>query len=270
MVSNKYSTSMSSSLCDTIWLSEKRKNLLLLLMEGSRDIEQIKTSLNVTSKAMMPQIKILKKQGLILQKNDSYVLSEIGKLIVGNMLPLLNTLEVIEENKEYWASRDTSVISIDLFMRLGELGECRVIEPDLNHLFDLPREFTENLIKSRYILSSLSYYHPLYPSLYSRLAKSGAEMEIVLTKPVFERLKQESSEELSILLDSKNTVIKISEGSLQLPTIAVTEKFMYLCLFDKQGKYDHRKVMSFDVSALRWGRELFMYYKELAGEVTET
>ena len=102
---------MSSSLCDTIWLSEKRKNLLLLLMEGPRDIEQIKTSLNVTSKAMMPQIKILKKQGLILQKEDTYVLSEIGNLVVGNMLPLLNTLEVIEENKEYWASRDTSVIS---------------------------------------------------------------------------------------------------------------------------------------------------------------
>ena len=55
---------MSSSLCDTIWLSEKRKNLLLLLMEGPRDIEQIKTSLNVTAKAMMPQIKILKKQGV--------------------------------------------------------------------------------------------------------------------------------------------------------------------------------------------------------------
>ncbi len=51
-------------MCDTIWLSEKKKkNLLLLLMEGPRNIEQIKTSLNVTSKAMMPQIKILKKTG---------------------------------------------------------------------------------------------------------------------------------------------------------------------------------------------------------------
>ena len=260
---------MSSSLCDTIWLSEKRKNLLLLLMEGPRDIEQIKTSLNVTSKAMMPQIKILKKQGLILQKEDTYVLSEIGNLVVGNMLPLLNTLEVIEENKEYWASRDTSVISRELFMRLGELGECMVIEPDLNHLFDLPREFTENLIKSRCIMSSLSYYHPLYPSLYSRLAKSGAEMEIVLTKAVFERLKSDFRDELETLLNSKNTVVRICEETLQLPTIAVTEKFMYLCLFNKQGKYDHRKVMSFDESALCWGRELFMHYKELSREVVE-
>lgn len=260
---------MSSSLCDTIWLSEKRKNLLLLLMEGPRGIEQIKTSLNVTSKAMMPQIKILKKQGLVLQKEDTYMLSEIGKLVVGNMLPLLNTLEVLEENKEYWASRDTSVIPHEQFMRLGELGECMVIEPDLNHLFDLPREFTENLIKSRCIMSSLSYYHPLYPSLYSRLAKSGAEMEIVLTKAVFDRLKDDCGDELKTLLDSENTVVKVCKEKLQLPTIAVTEKFMYICLFDKKGKYDHRKVMSFDASALRWGRELFMYYIELSQEVIE-
>jgi predicted transcriptional regulator len=238
-------------------------------MEGPRDIEQIKTSLNVTSKAMMPQIKILKKQGLVIQKGDTYTLSEIGKLVVGNMLPLLNTLEVLEENKEYWASRDTSVIPYEQFMRLGELGECMVIEPDLNHLFDLPREFTENLIKSRCIMSSLSYYHPLYPSLYSRLAKSGAGMEIVLTKAVLERLKDDCRDELETLLNSENTVVKVYEEKLQLPTIAVTEKFMYICLFDKHGKYDHRKVMSFDASALRWGKELFMHYNELSQEVIE-
>jgi predicted transcriptional regulator len=197
------------------------------------------------------------------------MLSEIGKLVVGNMLPLLNTLEVLEENKEYWTSRDTSVIPQEQFMRLGELGECMVIEPDLNHLFDLPREFTENLIKSRCIMSSLSYYHPLYSSLYSRLAKSGAEMEIVLTKAVLERLKNDCRDELETLLDSESTVVKICEENLNLPTIAVTEKFMYICLFNKQGKYDHRKVMSFDASALCWGRELFMHYNELSQEVIE-
>lgn len=152
-------------------------------------------------------------------------------------------------------------------MRLGELGECMVIEPDLNHLFDLPREFTENLIKSRYIMSSLSYYHPLYSSLYSRLAKSGAEMEIVLTRAVFERLKNDCKDELETLLNSENTVVKVYEEKLQLPTIAVTERFMYLCLFNKQGKYDHRKVMSFDVGALHWGKELFIHFKELSQEV---
>lgn len=94
-------------------------------------------------------------------------------------------------------------------------------------------------------------------------------MEIVLTKAVLERLKNDCRDELGTLLDSKNTVVKVCEENLKLPTIAVTEKFMYICLFDKQGKYDHRKVMSFDASALRWGKELFMYYNELSQEVIE-
>lgn len=260
---------MSTSLCDTIWLSEKRKNLLLLLMEGPRDIEQIKTSLNVNSKAMMPQIKILSKQGLVIQKGDTYKLSDIGELIVGNMLPLLNTLEVIEENKEYWASRDVSTIPRDLFMHLGELGECMVIEPDLNHLFDLPREFTENLTKSTCIKSSLSYYHPLYPSLYSKLARSETEVELVLTESVFERLNTESPDELRSLLDSENTTVVVCEENLNIPTIAITDRFMYLCLFDRQGKYDHRKVMSFDASALSWGSKLFAHYKKSARKVID-
>jgi predicted transcriptional regulator len=118
-------------------------------------------------------------------------------------------------------------------------------------------------------MSSLTYYHPLYPSLYSKLAKNGTEMELVLTRAVFERLKNDCVEELEALLNSKNTVVRICDKSLQPPTIAITEKFMYLCLFDKQGKYDHRVVMSFDQSALRWGRELFMYYNSLSREVTE-
>jgi len=144
-----------------------------------------------------------------------------------------------------------------------------VIEPDLNHLFDLPREFTENLAKSGCILSSLSYYHPLYPSLYSKLAKSEAEVELVLTESVFERLKNDSPDDLQSLFDSENTTVAVCEESLGIPTIAVTDRFMYLCLFNRQGRYDHRKVMSFDASALRWGRELFMYYRKFAREVTD-
>lgn len=260
---------MSSTLCDTLWLSEKRKNLLLLLMEGPRDIDQIKTSLNVTSKAMMPQIKILRKQELILQTDGLYELSEIGRLIVGNMLPLINTMDVIEENREYWASRDLCIIPPDLFKRIGEIGQCMLIEPDLNHLFDLPREFTENLNKSRHIRTLVSYYHPLYPSLYSELAKSGVEMSMMLTESVFDRVKNDCQFDYRGILNADNTEVEVCEENSRLPTIAVTDRFMYLCLFDKQGKYDHRTLMSFDSSALQWGEELFNHYRANARKITD-
>lgn len=165
---------MKSSLSDTIWLSEKRKRLLLLLMEGPRDIEQIKKALNVTSKSMMPQIKILMDHNLIQEEDRVYSLSNIGKIIVDNMNPLLNTIEVIEENPEYWATRDLSPIPAEFRQKLGELGDCMVIEPDINHLFDLPEEFTENLGKSDKVKTMLSYFHPLYPRIYHDIQKKAS------------------------------------------------------------------------------------------------
>jgi len=185
------------------------------------------------------------------------------------MLPLLSTLELIEDNRGYWAGRDLSILAENLFPRLGEVGECMVIEPDLNHMFDLPREFTENLKKAGKILTLVSYYHPLYASLYSELASTGVEISIMLTEPVLDRMKKECKGEFESIINAENTQLEVCSEKPGLPTLAVTDRFMYLCLFDKQGKYDHRKIMSFDASALEWGRELFMHYRKETRKVSE-
>jgi len=257
---------MRFSLSDTIWLSDKRQRLLLLLMEGPRNIDQIKTSLNVTSKSMMPQINKLKEQNLIInhKEDGSYRLSSIGRITVRNMMPLLRTLGVLEENNEYWASMDLTTIPDELACRLGELGECMVIDPDVNHLFDLPLEFTENLKRSHHVRSFISYFHPLYPSLYSELSQRGADLELILTRPVFERMKENCYNELQTMMDSENTKIYICDDEMKL-TITLTERFIYICFFNDEGRYDHKKVMSFDESALRWGNELIDNYITISG-----
>ncbi|WP_445476312.1 helix-turn-helix transcriptional regulator [Methanococcoides methylutens] len=261
---------MKSSLSDTIWLSEKRKNLLLLLVEGPRNIDQIKTSLNVTSKAMMPQIKILKEQDMIIQnESDEYELSDVGRIIVKNMSPLLKTLEVIEENREYWATRDLTAIPESLAYRLGELGQCMFIEPDLNHMFDLPIEFTENLTRSKDVKMFASYFHPLYPELFSEIIEKGIKFELILTDSVLERMKKDCLEHLKLLASSENTELHICDDSIKLTTISVTERFTYICLFNKDGRYDHTKLMSFDDSARLWGDELFSYYQERSRQLKD-
>ncbi len=103
---------MTTSLIDTMLNSEKRKNLLLLLMEGGKDRNEIKTALNVTSTAIIPQIKKLKECGLVIQEEDHYYLSEMGEIMVENMLPFLNIVEVFEENEEYWLTHDLKGIPL--------------------------------------------------------------------------------------------------------------------------------------------------------------
>ena len=79
---------MNLQLSDLIWLSDKRKKLLLLLMDGPKSMKHIIKALNETAHSMSPQLKILKDEMLISQKGDMYELTTIGSIIVKNMYPL--------------------------------------------------------------------------------------------------------------------------------------------------------------------------------------
>ncbi len=253
---------MKLALSDTIWISEKRRNLLLLLTEGPRDIDQIKAALNVNSRSMMPQVKILKDWDLISQDGDLYSLTDTGQVIVHNMLPLLNTLNVIEEYRDYWTERDLSCIPPHLLKRLGDLGHYFIVEPDINHLFELPKEFTENIYKSNNVMSFAAYFHPSYPSIYSKLIENDANISLVFTRKVFERMQRDYSSELEAIIKADNSEVYICDSNMNFPTVTVTDWFLYISFFDKLGRYDHKVVMSFDSNALKWGEELFEHCKE--------
>ncbi|WMW26367.1 winged helix-turn-helix domain-containing protein [Methanolobus sediminis] len=253
---------MKSSLVDVILNSEKRKNVLLLLIEGQKSREEIKTSLNVTSTALIPQIKILKEHGLVIQNGDYYILTNMGEVLVENMLPLLNVVEVFEENSDYWQNRNLNGIPKPLLKRFGELGNCLIIEPDLNYLFEFPKEFTENIAKSEYIMAFNAYFHPEYPAMYSKLAEKGIDISLIFTDSVYERMQQDFAEEISKFNSFETTELRVSNEKSGLATLVSTDRFLFLCFFNEQGQYDHTILMSFDSNALEWSRELFDYYKD--------
>lgn len=65
-----------------IFRSEKRKNVLFLLLEGPKDINTIKKTLNANATSVQPQVKMLREKHLVVQDKDLYRLSKIGKIIV--------------------------------------------------------------------------------------------------------------------------------------------------------------------------------------------
>ncbi|WP_292376519.1 helix-turn-helix transcriptional regulator [Methanosarcina sp. UBA411] len=253
---------MKISLIDLAFLSEKRKDVLLLLEEGPKTGDEIKTALNVNSTSIMPQIKKLKEGRLIVQDDrNTYRLSGMGEIVVEKMGPLLNTVRVFEENYDYWINHDFTAIPESLLNRIDELGNYFMLEPDLNRLFEIPEDFRSNLLESRRIKMFLSYFNPLHVEMYLELAKKGAEICLILTEPVFERMKADYYEDLKFLVESKNVEIYICDKNVTLKDV-VTERFCSLVLFDKKGKFDHQRLMSFDESALKWCEELFLYYKD--------
>lgn len=272
------------SLLDTIFLSEKRKNLLLFLKEeGSKSGEDIKDVFDFPWKSITPQIKKLIDWGLVLEDKGMYTLSDMGAVIAANVQFFLNTLSIYEENLDFWSEHDLSSIPSHLLTRVGELGHIRILERDLSNFFLIPEEITKNLVDSKRIMSFVSVFHPSSPFLYFEYLEKGIEATAIVTKPILEVLQTECNsdlpfiktnnsilnralieykQEIKHILSNKASNFLVYEGDLKPMSMIVTDNIFLLSLLDKKGRLTTRFLISSEPQALKWGEELFMYYKE--------
>lgn len=91
---------MRSSLITILLSSEKRTDLLLLLKEKPRTIEEINDELDTNSVAILPQIKKLKEFELVIHEDKIYDLSPLGKIIVKKIEPLIELIRQLNESCE--------------------------------------------------------------------------------------------------------------------------------------------------------------------------
>ena len=255
---------MKQSLIDLIFLSRKRKQLLLFLNKNPGTRDEIRDLLQISPASVRPQLKIMKDSGLIVEEKNSYELSKVGKVLVGKMQDFLGAAELFEDNFEYWAKRDLSVIPPFLRDRIEELGHCELFEPGPAHMFETPLHLAENLLESKEVLTFVSYFHPEAPFLYEDLVKRGVELKLCMTEEVAGHLFREYPEEAGVMQQANNSKLSICRRPVKLPSIVVTDRFMVLKLYEKDGKPRDQLLISSEERALSWGRELFMYYRELS------
>jgi predicted transcriptional regulator len=279
----------SSSLLDAIFLSEKRKNLLLLLKEeGPKSSEEIKNAFDFPWKSMIPQIKKLVDLGLVIQTDGIYSLSEMGVVIATNMQFLLNTLKIYEENRDFWSEHDLSSIPFHLLTRIGELGQCKVLKPDISHIFKVQEDIVKCMLASSRIMVFVSAIHPAYHLACLEFIEKKIDVTIILTESVFESvqaecfpksdtvfsdssvLKLDLSEyknEVQLFLNCENSDFFVSDGEKKPMMLIVTDKIFALSLLDKHSRVDRYYIVSFEPGALKWGEELFAYYKKNSRQI---
>lgn len=118
-------------------MSEKRMGVLLLLKDGTKQMEYLLKCLDTTRQALLPQIKILEEHNLLSKSNDSYELTIIGKLIVDDMAPLVDTIKVLDIDIDYWGSHKIDYIPTHLLKRIKELGSFQIRNPSLENLHEI-------------------------------------------------------------------------------------------------------------------------------------
>lgn len=260
---------MDSSLIDLVFRSDKRKNLLMLLDDGSKNIDDIREELDVTATSILPQIKKLIDNDLIVQEDRMYKLTVLGEFIIKKVKPLISALDVVEKNNSYWTGHDLNSIPRHLLERISELGDCTLIEPDLNHIYEPSQKIIDSMAGASKVATFASYFNPAYLPLYVELGRKEAELSLNCTQSVWDHLSQEYSTMVNELMDMDNVSLYVSKEGIKLSEITVTDKIMLLGLFDKKGKFDQQFIMSFKPSALKWGQELFDYFRRLSKQVNK-
>ncbi|MGB9941345.1 helix-turn-helix transcriptional regulator [Methanosarcina sp.] len=259
--------SMDKALIDLLFMSQKRRDLLLLLRYGGKTIEEIVDALNVNPTGMLPQIKKLKDEHLVLQEDREYRLTPLAEILVEKMEPLLDTLQVIEENNGYWQERDLTALPRNFLERLNELKFCFLVRPDPDNIFEPPAVFLENIGKSRKILSFSSIFHPIFSEMFLTNQDDDTEITLIITGKIYERLKTDFGKELKLYLATENKRLFLCTDEIKIAMLVKTERFMAADFLTSKGSFDQETIIGFEPAALRWAEDLILHYRKHAQEI---
>jgi predicted transcriptional regulator len=255
-----------NELLNVISASDKRRNLLILLNNGPQEWDDIKRILNVTSTGMLPQIKILEEEHLIERHDRTFSLTPMGKVLTAHMEPLVRTMGVLDKNRKFWREHDTGVLPHEVLLNIGDLGNYQIIEVPDEDLFNI-NPFLQNLAQSKIIKGISHTVHPKFPEFFTALAKKGVQSSLIFTPNVFRIVSDNYNDMLEEYLRCKNASLYVSKENLKF-SFAVSDSYFSLSLFYTTGIFDSKHdVISRDPSALRWGDQIFTYFKKQSEKI---
>ena len=261
---------MKKPIVEVLLASEKRKNVLLLLMDGQKEMEVLLKSLKTTRTALLPQIKMLKESHLISKLDgDTYKLTTIGKLIVEEMVVFLRTTDMFGENRDYLGTHLIDFIPSYLLKKLPQLGSCNIIDISICDFFDAEKDLLEKAITSKHWLQITSTLHPEFHEFYVEMIEQGTDVSVIITQEIYEKLKHDYYDDFKELIDIELISFYAYPKSLEFVSFILADQCINFRLFTQEGKYDNKKILICSPNALDWGKELFEYYRRQSTPIIE-
>ncbi len=250
------------NLLDLATLSEKRRDILILIEKKPGSFEEIKSSLNISSGSLRFHINKLLYSGLLEEENGEYRLSGMAMPIIKNMKDLLDSLAFFEENMGYLMQHDLTPIPDFLLRRLEELGRFELIESNAENSFEIPQAILESLRTSDEISVFCSCLYQEILLLYSELTEKGLKFSLCVTEQVVERLFNDFPDETKKLIETENAELFVCSRDVNLPFFVVTDRYMAMGLSLLSGNQSIQFITSSENGALDWGRGLYGHYSE--------
>ncbi|MDV0446764.1 hypothetical protein MsAg5_06190 [Methanosarcinaceae archaeon Ag5] len=96
------------------------------------------------------------------------------------------------------------------------------------------------------------------------MGESGKDMTMIVTPKVFDRMKGEYGARLEKFIGKENVTFLVynEKGKSIAPSMLITDVFTYTYLFNNDGVYDNKMLISFDDMTKSWTKELYKHIKK--------
>lgn len=241
--------------------SDLRRNLLVNLNEGKKSLGDFRSCLNVSSTTAIHALKELEKNNLVFQEKDkSYALTNIGRMITLKLLDFSDATEVLKKYERFWLDHDMRGIPDQMLEKIGWLNGSNLIEDTATDIFKVHTNFIALLAGSKEIKGISSIYVPEFMILFNDLIiNKKVDVELILTKEVLEKIDKTIINNIIIDKSLKFKLYITKEETRAAFT--VTDYFFSLGLYHINGNYDYnRDLLSYDTKGIEWGKNLFEWY----------
>ena len=260
-------TKIKKSLLDVMFMSEKRKGTLLLLQDDTKEMDFLLSSLNTTRQALLPQVKILEDHYLVSRDQDTYELTTIGKLIVDEMVPLVDTLETLNIDIDYWGTHDFDFIPHDLLKRISELKNCEIINPPLTDLYSLHKTYHEHKITVN-VHSVGNIFYPDYQSRFTEMIDSKITINYIISESLFDKIKNEDHEIFKLFIKSAYFKLYVYHREMNFLFFTFDDYHIVINPLKNNGDIDTKYILCSTEDALMWGKDLFDHYLKDSTQIT--
>lgn len=127
----------------------------------------------------------------------------------------LRTAEMFGENSHYLGTHNISFIPKYLLKRLPELGSYHIVDIPINEFFDMDINFLQKAISSSYWSKITSTLHPSFHNFYVEMTDYVQEVSIILTREVYDKMKNDYCDELKELLDLDLVSLYVYTGKFE-------------------------------------------------------
>ncbi|MDY6931371.1 MAG: winged helix-turn-helix domain-containing protein [Halobacteriota archaeon] len=249
--------------------SEIRINILRILKERSMKLSGLRDDMNLTSSTILHAMKDMEDEGLIVNTEEGYTLTNIGRVQAILIADLIKAISVLTKNKDFWLSHDISGIPDYLLKRLGDLNGCEVVKSTTTDLFKPHSNFVGILSNSKEVKGVSPIFYREYPEIIERLVKKNVNVNTVVTNEVLSFLRTGGYKpRFEDLLKKENFRLWVMEEEIKV-AFTVTDSFFSFGLFRKDGTYDVTTDLTSQRSgAIKWGNDLYEYYCKKSNRYT--